>query len=269
MHLQYPSMMKSLLVVTDLDGSLLDHHSYSFDAARPALQLLQGYNIPLILNSSKTAAEIRQLREALGNICPYIVENGAGIYVPDQHGREALVSFGINRADVLAVLARLRREQGFRFTGFADMTTEELMACTGLDAESAVQAKERDFTEPLLWQDSEARYQAFCETVQQEGLQAVRGGRFVHVAAPADKGQAMSWLRDYYERENGRRPLLIALGDGENDVSMLEAADYPVVIKSPVNTAPVVHHANVMYTEPEGPQGWNEAVTSLLNSLAL
>ncbi|MGA0327631.1 MAG: hypothetical protein ACO3OK_11595, partial [Limisphaerales bacterium] len=41
------------VVVTDLDGSLLDHHTYSFEAALPALSVLKEEGIPLILNTSK------------------------------------------------------------------------------------------------------------------------------------------------------------------------------------------------------------------------
>ena len=32
--------MTKTLVFTDMDGTLLDHHTYSFDAAKPALNAL-------------------------------------------------------------------------------------------------------------------------------------------------------------------------------------------------------------------------------------
>lgn len=59
-----------LLIMTDLDGTLLDHESYHWEAARPALQRLAAANIPVIINSSKTAAEIRELRGRLNNNWP-------------------------------------------------------------------------------------------------------------------------------------------------------------------------------------------------------
>ena len=43
-----------LLIFTDLDGTLLDHHSYSFKGAEKALHILRQHSIPLIFNSSKT-----------------------------------------------------------------------------------------------------------------------------------------------------------------------------------------------------------------------
>jgi len=60
-------MTKQLLVFTDLDGTLLTHEGYSWQPAAPALERLRQLDIPLILNSSKTAAEIAALREELDN----------------------------------------------------------------------------------------------------------------------------------------------------------------------------------------------------------
>ena len=70
------------LVFTDLDGSLLDHHDYGYRDALPQLRQLESLGIPVIPASSKTRAEIERLRDELGNTHPFIVENGAGGFVP-------------------------------------------------------------------------------------------------------------------------------------------------------------------------------------------
>ena len=44
------------LVVTDLDGTMLNHHSYDVEDARMAVLKLQDKHIPVILNTSKTYA---------------------------------------------------------------------------------------------------------------------------------------------------------------------------------------------------------------------
>ncbi|MCG7852909.1 MAG: HAD hydrolase family protein, partial [Methanosarcinaceae archaeon] len=46
------------VVFTDLDGTLIDHDTYSYKAARPALAALKKQGIPLIFCTSKTRAEI-------------------------------------------------------------------------------------------------------------------------------------------------------------------------------------------------------------------
>ena len=70
----------SLLIVTDLDGSLLDHHDYNWQAASEWLARLKQQQIPLVICSSKTAAEIIPLQKRLGIAgAPFIAENGARV----------------------------------------------------------------------------------------------------------------------------------------------------------------------------------------------
>ncbi len=54
-------MNKHIVVFTDLDGTLLDHDSYSYTAAEPALDFIRNNNIPLIFTTSKTAIEVEEL----------------------------------------------------------------------------------------------------------------------------------------------------------------------------------------------------------------
>jgi mannosyl-3-phosphoglycerate phosphatase len=61
------------LVVTDLDGTMLDHHSYDVEDARMAVHELQNKQIPVILNTSKTYAETITIRETLGIQDAFIV----------------------------------------------------------------------------------------------------------------------------------------------------------------------------------------------------
>ena len=53
------------MVFTDLDGTLLDHDTYRWDEAEPALTLCASRNVPVILVSSKTRAEMNALRARL------------------------------------------------------------------------------------------------------------------------------------------------------------------------------------------------------------
>ena len=51
-----------IVILTDLDGTLLDHHNYSTTAAKETLALIKEHKLPLIFNTSKTQAEVTQLR---------------------------------------------------------------------------------------------------------------------------------------------------------------------------------------------------------------
>ena len=73
------------LIFTDLDGSLLDHDSYSFAPAAPLLNNLETEYIPVIPTTSKTFAEVQKLRVKLNNRHPFIIENGAAIAIPSNY----------------------------------------------------------------------------------------------------------------------------------------------------------------------------------------
>ena len=64
-----------LLVFTDLDGTLLDHETHSFKRALPAIKILKEKNIPLIFSTSKTRAEIEEVKPQLDNL---ILASGNG-----------------------------------------------------------------------------------------------------------------------------------------------------------------------------------------------
>ena len=72
----------SWILFTDLDGTLLDAGTYSWDAARPALERLEALAIPWILCTGKTRAELAPLRRAMGHRHPCIIENGGAILIP-------------------------------------------------------------------------------------------------------------------------------------------------------------------------------------------
>ena len=73
------------IVMTDLDGTLLDHQSYRCTAAQPALAALKQRQIPCIMNSSKTFSEMVQLRAELDFSDGFASENGAALFIP-KHG---------------------------------------------------------------------------------------------------------------------------------------------------------------------------------------
>ena len=77
--------MERIIVFTDLDGTLLDHHTYSYVPAAPVLERLEAEGHPLILNSSKTRDEMVALRAEFGNRHPFVVENGGAVCVPREY----------------------------------------------------------------------------------------------------------------------------------------------------------------------------------------
>ena len=74
--------MSSILIYTDMDGTLLDHDTYRHDPVDPLLEVLASKAIPVIPCTSKTFAEVIDIRRELNNSHPFIVENGSAVYIP-------------------------------------------------------------------------------------------------------------------------------------------------------------------------------------------
>lgn len=265
--------MKRYLVFTDLDGSLLDHHDYNWQKATPALELLENMQIPVIINSSKTAAEIQKLRHQLNNHHPYIAENGAISYLPDELLEPEKTDltwqphyFATPYKEIIGTLENIRNQHAFSFRGFFDMEPEEIASICDLDIENARDAKSRDASEPLLWQDSDESLIRFEFLLHEQGLIIVKGGRFYHVNSEVDKGNTLLWITErYQEAQPDTQWITIGLGDSYNDVAMLEVVDYPVLIKNPVIKQPNLNRLTNLYVSTHsGPAGWNEAINKLL-----
>ena len=72
-----------LVILTDLDGSLLDADTHESGVARSALDMLHRRGIPVVFSTSKTVAEVEPMRQDMENVDPFIVENGGAVYIPD------------------------------------------------------------------------------------------------------------------------------------------------------------------------------------------
>ncbi|MAM86328.1 MAG: mannosyl-3-phosphoglycerate phosphatase [unclassified Hahellaceae] len=260
------SLQRRLLIYTDLDGTLLDHDSYDTSATAALRQNLKALGVPVVWNTSKTAAELEALRVALDHTDPYIVENGAALYFPDESTQQPKQTFGPGHDHIMNCLEGVKGR--FRFKGFHDMTTAEVAAATGLAEPDAALAKQRQFSEPLTWQDSPAAMSDFLAAMADCGLTVLRGGRFVHILGNFNKATPMRWLNDYYANRWNAIVETIALGDSQNDIAMLQAADRAYLIRSPAHVPPQINgQANIRIAKGYGPNGWAEAISSEVHTL--
>jgi mannosyl-3-phosphoglycerate phosphatase len=249
-----------LVVFSDLDGTLLDHGSYSYAPARPALAALALRGVPLVLASSKTAAEIAPLHRALElGETPAIVENGAAIFEPGETGRAEREGYARLRAALVAVPETLRRD----FTGFGDMSDDEVAQATGLDPEAAALARRRAHSEPGLWSGDAPGRAAFIAELAERGVTAREGGRFLTLSFGGTKADRMTEIAERLGAETS-----LALGDAPNDIDMLEAADFGVVIRNdqapPLPSLAGETEGRITRSQRPGPEGWNEAVLDFL-----
>ena len=272
--------MKRLVIVTDLDGSLLDPLTHGFEPAVPALERVKQLGVPLVLCSSRTRAEMEGIRRRMGIDDPFIVENGGAIVAPAGYfarvpagttvsDERLTLALGRPYADVVAVLREVAAAERIRITGFSDMTVGEVAADADLSPLEAQLTKFRQYDEPfrLFGTDPSVRSR-FLKTLRHRGLKVMSEGRYDHATGGADRGQAVVALRRVFE-ENGSDVMLVGLGDDLNDMSMLRAVDRAVIVKNDMCDATArlarkVPTASV--TSASGPEGWAEAVGALLDT---
>jgi mannosyl-3-phosphoglycerate phosphatase len=271
----------SLLVITDLDGCLLDSDTYAHEAARPALAELARRELPLVLCGGKTRVEMHALARDLGLSYPFIVENGGAIVFPsgsfagDVPGARLLeglriLELGAPRAVLVAALREITRETGVAVRGFSDLPPEEVQSLTGLSGAAALLALRREYDEPFLVED-EASLARLSRAAEARGLQVSHGGRFHHLMGGSDKGLAVRMLLASYARA-GSRLRSAGLGDAETDLPLLQSVERPFVVPRRDGTADPVLAARLPEAELApfpGPAGWNAAVLALVEGRSL
>ncbi|KFX07477.1 mannosyl-3-phosphoglycerate phosphatase [Pectobacterium betavasculorum] len=262
-----------LIIFSDLDGSLLDHETYRWDAAQRWLTRLANEAIPLIITTSKTAAEVEPLQQALGlGDYPYIAENGAIAVLPPTwrtHPDYPRKRIGSGYSIIRTQLEQLRG-LGFSFKGFGDMSCTEIAEVTGLSEQDARRAQQREASEPLLWLDDASRLPHFRQLLADVGLDLTQGGRFYHVmGTQTSKGFMGGWIKKQYIEKYGTDVKTLGLGDGPNDISLLCAVDCAVLIKGKGNqivSLPESYAGKQYCTQASGPQGWSEGLEHFIGN---
>ncbi|MCC6545165.1 MAG: HAD-IIB family hydrolase [Nitrospirae bacterium] len=268
--------MTKIIIITDLDGTLLHPVSYSFEDAVPALEEIREADIPAVLCSSKTKAEIEVYRKCINNPDPFISENGGGIFIPEGYFAEheknrsddeyTVTVLGKPYSIIRAVFHDIRETTGIRVKGFGDMTLEEVALLTGMQLSDACLSKERDFDEPFIFEKGEDRVTEFLDAIESAGLHWTQG-RFYHILGDNDKGKAVKILMDHYKRAYGS-VVTIGLGDSFNDLPLLQNVDYPVLVqKEDGSYEGKIKLQNIIRADGIGPVGWNREVIKLIRRI--
>ncbi|HEX5339190.1 MAG TPA: HAD-IIB family hydrolase [Gallionella sp.] len=263
--------MPNTIIFSDLDGTLLDAADYSFAAALPALARLHALDMPLILCSSKSRAEMEVYRHRLNNHHPFIAENGGGIFIPKgyfsvpveaaEYDVYLLIMLGMPYTEIRSRFIRLRERLETKVRGFGDMTVDEVAALTGLPPDEAALARKRDFDEVFVFDGPPD--ESFLKAIEADGLHWTQG-QFFHILGDHDKGRAAQLLKSFYRWEYGA-VASIGLGDSLNDLPMLQSVDYPVLVRHADGSCDQrVDLPGLLKTRHPGPLGWNETVLRLL-----
>jgi len=268
------SPMLHYLVFTDLDGTLLDSETYSYQKSLATIDRLKETGIPIIFCSAKTRAEQEVYRRELGLFHPFIVENGGAIFIPrayfpfsfDYHrdvNHLLAIELSIPRSGVRKLLAKIGRENDFRFRGFGDMSAAEVAEITGLNLESAKLARQREYDEPVEFDRSERKdLVKFLTKLEEANLNWSHGGRLYHVMGGGGKGKAVEVLSGLYRKMWGKIRT-VGLGNGSNDLPMLSQVDIPVLVQKRDHSWEDMNLPRLRRVRGVGPEGWSRAILEI------
>lgn len=269
------AMADQWIIFSDLDGSLLDYKSYSLEPAKEALGVIRRAGIPLILCSSKTLTEMEIIREALGLLDPFVVENGGAIILPESYfpfplkgsnvsGKVESLVLGRSVLELRRGLLEISEQTGVRVRGYGDLSDEEVSKLTGLTLESARRSRSREYDEPFMITGDSIQEEKLAAAAEKAGFRLSRGGRFFHLTGNHDKGKAVEILTQAY-RKSRKNVVTAGIGDSFNDLSMLEAVDYPVLVQKPGGGYENgINLPGLIKADGVGPVGWNQAVLELI-----
>lgn len=270
--------MEHFLIFTDLDATLVDHDTYGFEEARPALEILREKSIPIILCSSKTRAEIEVYRRRMDLCGPFIVENGAAIFIPPaifdmptkgvrKIDNYHVIELGTPYDLLLPMWKEIKAKEKLAMRGFSELTIREIVAYTDLPLAEARLAAMREYSEPFLFNDTQQRFQALESAAAQMGCRITRGGRFFHFTGPNDKGRAVQIVKELFLNASpDKKFTTVGLGDSANDIPMLRQVDIPIVIRKKSGKWEFIEEMDsVIYSKSPGPKGWAEVIGQILS----
>jgi len=264
-----------------MDGTVLDKETYEPGPALDALGECMEARIPVVLNSSKTRAEMQFFYERLPILAgsPFVSENGGGVFFPTGHwekpsgGQEVRgfwkITLGARHDSLLRVLKGAVEDLGLKARLFSEMTPEEIAGLTALPLEQAGLAREREFDEPFLIEGAaDADLEALRRAIEKEGMLFSRGGRCYHVHGNSDKGSAVALVMDLY-RQKLRGPIAsAAVGDAANDLPLLRAVDKAYLVQGHdgIHDPDIPRGEGVLLVQGKGPEGFRRAVDDPLKS---
>lgn len=252
------------IIFTNLDGSLLDSDTYSFQSAQKTVAKLKEKDIPISICSSKTRAEIEFWRKKLKNHHPFISENGGGIFIPKNYfpfkilyQKETknyyIIQLGSKKEIVQSVMENLTKH--FQIKSFLDMSEEEIAEDANLPLFQAKLAKQREYSVPFKILNKN-EFEDILNEIERHNLRYTIGKRYFHLISNTTKGEATKTLIYLYSKKY-KDIFTLGIGKSENDFPMLDAVDKPYLVKKNNDS-----FASEKYNLAEkiGPEGWTQIV---------
>src|SRR6185437_4468988 len=277
-HIYDKLIMLQKVVFTDIDGTLIDLISGKYGESDKLIYTLRENNVPIVLCSAKTFAEQNKIRDDLGLMDPFIVENGGAIIIPknyfdfqfdieqtrikEEQGY-IIIELGESTREIRTKLDEIKKKLKIEFKGVADVSIEELSRLATMPIDYAKRMSEREYGETIL-QIKKSDIPTFTTSIEKMGIKVIHGGRFFDVIMGTDKGKAVSILINLFRKKYRNQIKFFGVGDSANDASMLKLMDVPMVVQKPDSSWSELEIKNVIRLKGIGPEGWKSACDKIM-----
>lgn len=257
------------IIFTDIDGTILDNTGEYGETPKLISSLIKN-NIPVILCSAKTLAEQNRVRKQIGLTDPFIVENGGAIVIEKEYfdlsqimkdypvkerDGNYIIELGKPATKIREILNDIRKNFNISFRGVADISIQELSNIAKLSTESAKEMAHREYGETIL-QIEKRDLDRLTRIARERNLSLIHGGRFFDVTMGNDKGKAVEILVDLFKKKYDYNVTFFGVGDSENDASMLELMDHPLLVQKYDGSWSNIRVNRIIKVPGIGPKGW-------------
>ena len=271
---------RRVVVVTDIDDSLLEPGARALPSERAALDFLTDRGIPLVINSSRTHAEIERIQETLRLLTPSISEHGSALFIPlgsfpsipDRAARAVgghVIEFGRPYHEVVEAVRNTSSDLGVEIIGFADLTIEDAARELGVTDVEAQLAKLREYTELIrIADETDARRSHVLNALRRRGLRCWPIGRHHLVTATRDRAESLLTLKALWRHAWGEPPCIVGVGNSEDDVTWLRYADVAVIVQNDHNgVARILSKLpTARVSQRPGRVGWSDAIVEFVGA---
>ncbi len=260
----------SILIFTDLDGTLLNRDTFKFDSIKTFLKELKNKNVIIIPNSSKTEDEIIEFNNEANFQFPFISENGSIIhnlnFLNDEFPDKIMLSKNIREIQNIFD-KNINQDLKSKCKVISSLTMSEQTQIFGLSGNKLEQVYKRSCSIPIIFEGNNEEKLSLKNILLKIGLDFKDGGRVLNLGDRINKADAMKKITKMLETKFKRKPKTIAVGDNHNDLEMLQNSDIPCLVKNDKFLNKNLQIKNLIISKQAAPEGWVEIVKLALEKI--
>ena len=261
----------SIIIFTDLDGSLLHRDTFKFDPIKDFILNLINKGIIIIPTSSKTDIEIEKFNKELGLELPYISENGSSInklnLINPNFPNKIILSREkeeLQKIFDFKVPEKIRNKCIF----ISKMNKNEQEKIFGQKDKNLKDILNRKYTLPLLFIGEKSEKKKLLKILNYNSLTLQEGGRVSNLCDNVNKVKSMNKVMKILKKTEDKLKI-ISVGDNFNDLDMLKNSDIPCLVFNDQFKLDKIDIDNLIFSNKPSPEGWADVIKKALVKLNL